>query len=380
MGTARKWKSENVKNGLMLVDHSCQPVMVAIGEQCTRCAEKSKWGRMFVDILLLGTRDRLSQHHVYTCACFVRKILCSSAMSSFGAAVAINCLWVGSHLDTQLLKYSDCYPGWHVNIDSSTTILATYCWITTAIQTWYPDYLPDPFALFPVGIWPAGVLTYSIQWSRTTLSWEFQEIIVPGDHRIYTEGTKYHFLPQGRSLSLEITADGSIPRMNYSPTPIPSFSNMEMGFENYNVSLTTKVCHSCSDVPGLAWAGLEWARACQNTSQALNWGLGLAWAWSGLSLGLVCKKWLNGPPPLTKYVILRYENLTSTLQLIRIGYQKLAISFVSLCIYSSSVSSSNQVYHLFIQGKAPLLSSTHPVRSASPWLIWKSLLLLFVRG
>ena len=39
-----------------------------------------------------------------------------------------------------------------------------------------------------------------------------------------------------------------------------------------------------------AWAGLQRARACQNSSLTLSWGPGLAWAWLGLSPGLHPKR------------------------------------------------------------------------------------------
>ena len=52
----------------------------------------------------------------------------------------------------------------------------------------------------------------------------------------------------------------------------------------------TEALEEDSDVPGPAWAGLQQAQACQNSSPTLSLQSGLAWAWSGLSPGLHPKR------------------------------------------------------------------------------------------
>ena len=60
------------------------------------------------------------------------------------------------------------------------------------MQTEHPRAAPQPFALFPVVIQPAGVFTYVIKQSGSALSRESEDNIAPGDYGIYNEGKNRH--------------------------------------------------------------------------------------------------------------------------------------------------------------------------------------------
>jgi len=87
-------------------------------------------------------------------------------------------------------------PGWRVEDNLPFTISTAYRWITTAIQTLFPGYTPDPFALFPIVVRPAWVFQYSIRQDGSALLQESEERIVSGDYAMYAQGMEHHIWDQ----------------------------------------------------------------------------------------------------------------------------------------------------------------------------------------
>ena len=90
--------------------------------------------------------------------------------------------------------------------------------------------------------------------------------------------------------------------MNYYLSTDPGFvvtmSTVEPPYPFTTSHFNTATSPVDSDVPGIAWAqasGLGWA---SHGSGLPKHEPGLAWAWSGLSLGLIFKNLLNGSVPL----------------------------------------------------------------------------------
>jgi hypothetical protein len=85
-------------------------------------------------------------------------------------------------------------PGLRVDSDSPISVATVHRWITTMVQVKRITFAPEAFALFPVVIRPAFVLTYAIQQSGSALSRESTENIAPGDYGIFNEGLKVPFV------------------------------------------------------------------------------------------------------------------------------------------------------------------------------------------
>ena len=85
----------------------------------------------------------------------------------------------------------DQYPGWRVDKNLPINISTAYRWVTAAVQAKYLGSKDaEVFALFPVVVRPAWVLTYAVVPNGFALSPESQELIVPGDYGIFTPGAK----------------------------------------------------------------------------------------------------------------------------------------------------------------------------------------------
>ena len=79
--------------------------------------------------------------------------------------------------------------GWRLDDNLPMTIRILYRWVETAVKMKFLR-TPAPFALFPVNIEPAGVLSYNVSRNGPALVRESPERVSPGDYGIYETGAK----------------------------------------------------------------------------------------------------------------------------------------------------------------------------------------------
>ena len=79
--------------------------------------------------------------------------------------------------------------GWRLDDNLPMTICTLYRWVETAVKMKCPGAC-SPFALFPIEIQPAGVLSCNVSQNGPALVRESQERVSPGDYGIYETGAK----------------------------------------------------------------------------------------------------------------------------------------------------------------------------------------------
>jgi hypothetical protein len=170
-----------------------------------------------------------------------QNLLGNAVMSSFGALLHAEWIWVISLAFSLLSGSADQYPGWRVDTsnDSPITVSAAYRWVTTAVQTRKPNWKEaETYALFPVMIQPFDVLRYSAHRNGPALSRKSHEIIPPGDYALYATGV---FTYQVRVCHIQSPGDLSDSRLYSFFQPISSFLRMEKTVELNSPALATKV-------------------------------------------------------------------------------------------------------------------------------------------